>query len=266
MPTYYGTMIFAAGRYGWSEGFYLNENTHNEAHARMVNVANNRSFILGEGAVIEAVKVSDIAIAHDSITRPYSLKDLVSARDPVWTAALMTLRVGAGYRRSYLVRALEDAGVIYDADEDMMKIRPQILVKFQAYFNAIERNQLLMQVLDRSANNPTHAIISVTVSGDGYWQVECPGLIGEVGVGDNIVLYNFPRAIWGNLAGRRKIRSINGNIIEVFAQGPATIPFYPGQAEARNEVFIYPAIDSYSVDRVVKRDTGRRFFVTRGRR
>lgn len=268
-------MVFAAGANGWTETWYTTAGDRTTAVQRCNALAMPRVQMLGFGCRYEATRVSDIAIQFDSylssnlIAQPPggagALAPVENARDDVWTAMLLNITSGI-YRRSFLMRGLPDDEVYLGLD-GVMRFAPGFGIKLQAWGTALEQNQFALRCIDRSAANPLQMV--TTVSEDpqtATYRFTIPGLV--LAVGDEFIVYNSNNPPILKANGTHRVQSIGASgEITTYTPWDGGVSFiYRGLGSARKKVIIFPTIDGSEYRSIRKRDTGRRIFVTAGRR
>lgn len=113
MPTFKTDYIFSLGKQGWIETWYMTAGSARGAlDAATGDKLLKRKGLLGKGATIEAVRVSDVAVWGDTLVKGYGPAAAVGKVDLMSDipGASVLARVEAGplYRRGWLVRGVPD--------------------------------------------------------------------------------------------------------------------------------------------------------------
>lgn len=267
------TFIFNEERNGWSETWYLKEyNNLREASVEAYQLAQFRAGLLAPGANLEAIRTSDDAVRGDSYLQTFyrTLKGGATSgdetADTAWNAWLISCRSDDLYRRSMWLRGLSDDWIVYNRDSNSFEINPQMRKQLDRFLGEAVRVKASIKALARDdATTPTKAItgmgalvgntLSITVPAHGVPAIEKVTIFGCQGL-PGIEKVN----------GVQSVRPTDANTLEILSQTFDAIPVYFGGGKLRRRIQAYYPITSMTPMRPGKRDTGRRFFVTRGRR
>lgn len=267
------TYIFNAGRQGWSETWYVQRDSLSEAQLPVFDVGTARKGLLGKGATLEASRISDVDVFSDSLvdttignTPASSTASLV--RDNPSNAWLARVNSGTLYRRAMWLRGLPDAWVAFNSTTLLPILDPLLLSNFGLFATKVVQAGFRMRVLDKSGATPEKGItalaldiptnrITVTVPGHGY------NALDKVRIrkcsGTNAKQVNGLYTVFAPTTNTFDIFPPTGKVF----LGPIT---YAGGGVVRKQNITYPLISSLELIRPAKRDTGRAFFVPRGRR
>lgn len=267
------TFIFNSERNGWSETWYLKDYTSiQEASAAALNLAGYRQGLLAPGANLEAIRTSDDSVRGDSMLASYFKTSKGGATsgdenaDTPWNAWLVSCRSNDLYRRSMWVRGLSDDWIIYDRASASFPKNEQFQKQLSRFQQGIVEAKASIKAIARDeATTPTIAItggftladnlLSFTAPAHGVSGVQKVTIFGAQGYG-GINEFN----------GIHGVSPTDANTLKILDTQFENIPTYLGGGKLRRRIYGYYLITHMLAMRPGKRDTGRRFFVTRGRR
>jgi hypothetical protein len=275
MPHWQATHKINQHGHGWSETWYCEAASDVAAMIKATALADARNVGLGPNSRIVGVRVSDVDVIGDgfvSFPNYTTIYPSESYRDDlVWSAALFRVTAGSKYRRMFNVRGF--------ADEIMQRLASGALILsvgvnnfLTQYRSALIDNAFKLRVIDKDPPNATPrgvtAMIEDAPSGNTRLTLDTAG----IGVGDQVRLRNFASA---NVSDKRymtgvvRVQSIlagGGSMVvdKVWAilQQPNTM--VPGQVIRR--VMVFKEVSNMVFQGQGHHDTGRSFFVSRGRR
>jgi len=267
MPVYASTMIFNQGKHGWSETWYQTVSTHAQALGALINLSTKRSLLLGTNAGIEYLRVSDVSVPFDAEVTVTGTDVIVQPTfcDTPWNAIYCRVNAGPKYRRQVWLRGIPDVWILFNAN-NISPLNPILEQVFRNFRQSLISNGFQLRVIDKEgfAGVPLD-VTAMAVAGD-YISYNVPGVAG-VKVGEMVRIAKTTGPDRKKLNGRRKIRAIAGTVLTLdvkaddIADLGANIP-----GEFWYQKIAYKNVESGSVIRPAKRDTGRAFFVSAGRR
>lgn len=263
------TYIFNFGRNGWSETWY--QATSDNLDQVMIlarQVATKRAALLAKGASLEAIRVSDEQVSGDSIleTTPNKLATTeASTKDPdtAWNCWLGRATSGSLYRRSVWFRGAPDEWIIWDPTT--LKFAPvPTFAKAVADFEAIlVKNVFAIKALGKElAFSPITKISKIEEGVGGKYKITATahGFVNT----DSVRVYGVKGDNISDVNGVWEVFNATADTFEI----PLNVSvgfLYKGGGKVRVRKYKYPQIDFLEYVRAAKRDTGRAFFVTRGR-
>lgn len=273
MANFQMTFIFNAQRQGWSELFYVAKDSHGEAVATATAVGAKRKALLGSGTTLEAIRVSDVDLFNDSLVDFFlgltpDPSTALLVRDNPSNAWLVRAQAGTQYRRSVWLRGLPDAWISFTPATFLPVIDPLLQANFNAWATKVVAEGLRMRALDKSGSTPEKGItelaldvptgtIIVTAPNHGYVALDRVRIRKATGTNAKQV-----NSLWTVFATTLNTFTIHPATGKIFL-GPI---MYAGGGVVRKQTFIYPQLTALGLIRPAKKDTGRAFFVPRGRR
>jgi len=263
--------IFASEANGWSEIWYQDIASAEGGVVPSIAVATKRDNLCGIGATLEAIRLTSV----DKPVKSFVFKSNLPAgtgavnADTPWNAVLARVwSIGKEYSRTVMLRAPVDDWVLRVAPN---VFQPQLtgangpfnsfvatMKSFGFRFSARDKTGAGGTI--RPATNFTKDAVTGRVS------VSVAG--SPVGPGGFITFADVTGfGAKSTLKGRHKVKSNAGGIIELETVAAADVfPAAWSAGTERDYIRTFPLVDLGQVLRVAKRSTGRRFFVTRGRR
>lgn len=281
--------IFGMSKWGWTETYYLT-GTGNDLNSLVSNIQTTgkyRTALLAAGANLEAIRVSDVKNPQTAILltsgAAFGGGTQLPASNP-WNALLVRIDAaipGAqSYKRSVMLRGLPTAWYAWTITNPAgagSQIQGAALGALRTFFRSLTSSSggnpsgwcVRASQRDRAAN-PAVPISSAGVTGAGpYFTVTVP------------LPVNFTQWQKVHISGARGpgTRGLNSDAY-VTAVDPATgiltlstrqkcpgeTVQQIGKAIIYARDYIYVQMTAYTFERWVKRDTGRAFFGTAGRR
>lgn len=282
--------FFGQGKWGWTETYYwsASSTTLAQAQAAAITLAASRSQLLGLGATLEAIRISDTTGKARPIldttgvwnSTPGSIGSFVSSP---WTALLIGISAGnpntTTYKRSIMLRGVSAEESTWNSLQPTNPtLMPRIKNKLTAFLRILgatssSGNPSAWCIQGNQRDTTENPKIPVTVI-----EVETltnrfiVGLAGVPAVGfkqgTQIVVSGSKGEGTKGLNGRAYIAAISGvnyTLTSVQRCPNETVEF-KGNVQAQAVVPTYAPIYAGNFERYVSRDTGRAFFVTRGRR
>lgn len=271
MPAYRATMIFNWGRYGWTETWYLTAGDITLAQRRMSAPATTRSHLLGAGALLEAVRISDTAIGGDSLLvgSDGTWKSDDAAADAPWNAILARVEATDKHRRQMWLRGVPDSWIGLDPVTKKNTMPAKARQAFQAFLAAVMEapSPLQLQVYNKQGQGGTGVAITAQVLdvASGYTTFSVANSTAEVGEKALMKRWKGPDKKTLN----KTYHVVKKDATTVTLSLPFVLIPTPG---ANFGGLLFPRNPTYTnvtdgiILRVNKRNTGRAFFVSRGRR
>lgn len=268
MPLYKLTFVFHMERNGWTETWFKTATDHSSALQSALNYRTARAKGLSPPAQIEYVRVSQEGVRGDALVQStertivFPDKDLVSEfGDAPWNGWLTRWQSGVSVRRSLVLRGCPDdwirfTGLARAAPE------PSLLKYFDGLKQSLIQNSFALRTFD--PDEPNRAVLSVildagatkfTVTFTAPHGFTVPGEVRGLG---------FPRST--GLNGVRPFVLDTATSIKVTPSKPAVAFDYHGGATFALVKYLGALVTDGQLLRFIHRKTGRRFFVTAGRR
>lgn len=273
VATFKATFIFNEGRQGWSETWYSSGATTgatiNDVYGDAVALSILRKQMLGEGATLEALRVSDIAIRGDSRFTEFFIptpanQDL--AADLPSNGMLARVEAGALYRRQMWLRGMRDEWIVRNIVTGVPIIPPALLAAFQAFNDELVARQWQLRVIDKSPpnffDNPVTAIAA-----DGILTRFTVLGFGAIPIGAEVRSHNWTGPDKAALNKVFKVVSADAIGVTInLAFATLTNPALDLTGMLASRIIVYKNITRSEILRLAARQTGRAFFVPRGRR
>jgi len=283
------TFIFNLSRWGWSETYYWQAGTggFTEAKADVMKLAAYRLACCSRTVVLDGIRIADLA--NKGSTQVVGVGNGnagTTSYDPQepWLAFLTTLSAvgvssGLVYRREFLWRGLPNR---WNGWNTSAPTAPNLLMDWQTPMENFLRSitntlagytgqwSLLVNNKDITAN-PYVPVKAVNVVQPGsFWQIDAPLLLGAK-IGDKIHIGKAKGYGIGGLIGDAIITAIDPTDLTLYTTsrrqcGPPQQPILTKPAMARATKPLLIPLTGWAPERWVKRDTGRPFAVTVGRR
>lgn len=270
MPLFKCTQIFALDANGWSETWYSQESTAQLAAEAFNATVAARARMLSRPATVQYVRVSDEAITGDALFASYEATETIPDKtveslppDNVLSAWLCRFSVGGHSRRHLWLRGAPDEWVRFLPEGRRAPADPKLLQLFDQYVASLVANRIGLRVL--SPNAVKHPVSTcIPHPGDlTAYQLVIASTAGLPQAG-RIRLFGFPRAT--GLSGVRHYLREDQTDLKVF---PSKSPInfqYNGAGVVQLAIWEHARVLSGQPMRFGGRKTGRRFFVTAGRR
>ena len=272
MPIHTAIMIFAGDKNGWSELWYLDVSTIAAGLDRIKNLAVSRQSLLGKGCRVEAVRVGTTQRPWKSQTQavPTGPPITIPAADTAWNTVLgRVYDATQDFGRVVQLRGVRDVWIAYDDTTGLPK-PPTDNGLFMSYWNtyvtALKTGIFKFKV--RKADGGFETLTDVTAfsrGADGRLTFQAAGL----GSGPNeLVTFSGVTGLMANVysKGRHKVKSNAAGTVVTDTILPAEVnPSLWSAGKVRRYDVDYKTVEFGEPLRYSHRDTGRRFFVTRGR-
>lgn len=267
MATYKATFIFNHSRMGWSESFYITVSTQELAMGEARALASKRTKCLGAGARIEAIRLSDVAVPRICALEALSLGfNPELPVDAVWTSWIANLCASSLYRRSFLMRGWPDAWTVWDAINGEWLDKPERTDAANNFFKALKAAPWLLRVISKDPADVQLAALGKPLVGEGGW-TKFAGVFPGVEKGDYVMFSKWDGKDKKVLNGKRRVLSNELGFLTVDVLFANIIdPDNDSGGKVGRRVIKYVAISDGKLLRPAKRNTGRAFFVPRGRR
>jgi hypothetical protein len=263
--------IFASEANGWSEVWYQDIASADGGVAPSLAVATKRDNLCGIGATLEAIRLTTVDKPKKSFIFKSNLPSGTGSvnADTPWNAILARVfSISKDYSRTVMLRA--------PVDDWLLRVAPNVFqpqltganAPFNSFVATLKQYGFRFSARDktgaggtvRPATNFTKDAvtgrISVTVAGSAAGPGSFVTFADVTGFGAK-----------STLKGRHKVKSNAGGIIELETVAAADVfPAAWSAGTERDYILTFPMVDTGQILRAAKRSTGRRFFVTRGRR
>lgn len=257
MPIWKGTLLYQAGTElprvaGFSESFYTDVDTADNAFGRLSRYLLNRRVLMASSVVCIGLRVSDVANPGVSFTQRFREPGQAGiAADIPQMALQLECNSAAGAKRQFLLRGIPDARVIGGEYSPTQWFTTEL-----SRMRATMRDYLLLRVTSR-----TEPQIPVQViTGDGAFILTAPMTYN---VGEKLQAMRmqdaFGRTVKGTYTVSAKTNSTVGTLAN-WTAGTITI------GRLRRRSIIYSPITSVSLVKVGTRKVGRPFVQYSGRR
>lgn len=264
------TLIFNAERRGWTESFYMDYSSYATADVAAQALLEKRIPLLGIGAKVEAYRLSDIAVAGDALLYTPPVNNVINnqtqlVRDVPEVAALARIQATDNYRRQLWLRGIPDDWASWNQTVGVWNVDPDFKAKFDAFAAILTNRQFKVYAISKAPadvrsikiTNLTTVVTATEISAPGHTFVVGDKVRVKGCKGVNASLVN---GVWDVFAVTLDTFTVRNNI------PPGTAYFYSGGGVAMRQFKKMFQIDRCTFERIAKRDTGRAFFVPRGRR
>lgn len=270
MATYQLTTVFNQGKAGWSETWYVQASNHDQALERLRGVLPRRQGLLGGGASIEYIRVSDVAIKGDSSVQQltnWSVSTAPAGADEPWDGVYVRCEAGPLYRRQMFLRGIPDnwAGPA-GAFPGSPPLNAEMTAAVKKWSTAAINQGFQLRCTEKEGAGAVKTPIdALGVDGQGRTTFTCAANLGAVN--DRFIVSNYDGKDRRLLNGRHKILAKAGNVYTVkLRHALLEDPADNTGGQARPEVIVYKNLEEVVIIRMAKRSTGRAFFLPVGRR
>lgn len=261
------TYLFNADRQGWSESWYVSKASVRAALDAADAARQARMDLLGQGATIEAVRASDVAVPQDANYYYYPGGSPTSgpgARDNPTNAYYVRVFATELYHRQMWMRGMPDSWCEWSVTLNRYVFTALMGIRINAFFAKAIENGFQLQTVLRGAAAPFFRATTVAAGADGNAQLTVPGLAVDTasqvyfkaGVKSNVKYLNGRHWPYNIAPGGGTFQ-----IPMAYVQG---LP-YKGGAEARKVGTGYINVTGHVPLRPGSRRVGRAFFVPAGR-
>jgi len=263
------TFIFNQSRHGWSEVWYKDASTLRDIRVPAAQLAAARSRLLGEGSKLEAIRIATVDKPYKHILQPFKAPESFNGSPTDQAPACVLARLhdlDLAYSRLVTLRGCPDIEITYDEAGNPEPIVGVFADRFQQFVT--ELKQLGFGWKARSvtgAGGTLHTVNGMSLDGSRRLTFDIPGFTGAVG--EKFTLSGFVGDFDPSPNGTHQIRSNAAGIVTTNTVMP--IGWEPNGwtlGKARLVAIAYPLPETGVLLRPGKRDTGRAFFVSRGRR
>lgn len=270
MPVFKCDMIFNAGAQGFVESWYHSTVSHSAAIDTTKQLSNARSGMLAAGVIIEAIRVSDIAVRGDSqietqATSNISGQSTFNPGDPIFTGWYARFNAGTQARRQFFMRGMpDDWWKINAGDSHRTALVPQPAVDaFREFRAKLLELDFQMLVLEPVTSNPEFFVAGVAPDPTDPTLTLITHSAGFTPTNNKCIIYRG--ASIPGLRGHQKVQSIvDPTLFKIYFQYPSG-SLYSGDAAVRRADRTPQSVTDGNILRIGKRDTGRALFPTRGR-
>ena len=271
MATWKTVFIFASEANGWSEVWYQDLSSAEGGVAPSIAVATKRDNLCGIGASLEAIRLTTV----DKPIKSFLFKSNLPAgtgevnADTPWNAVLARVySIGKEYSRTVMLRA--------PVDNWLLRVAPNVFTPqltganapFNSFVAVMKSNSFRFSARDKTGAGATLRPATGWTKDVGTGRISVSVAGSPVGPGGFVTFSDVTGfGAKSTLKGRHKVKSNAGGIIELETVAAADV--FPASWSAgvqRDYIKTFPLVDSGQILRAAKRSTGRRFFVTRGRR
>lgn len=167
------TFLFGASKYGWTEAFFREAASGEEALAVGRSLADARAGLLGDGAALIQVVVSlttswRTTLAANGPALGYG----VPADSPIKGLRVRLTassgRGGGGVNRSYLIRALP-AGFLPPTKDVRWTYQPALMAKVQSFLDLLKSGGWMLKGTDKSQRGHRIGAIAFVSAAGGDW-------------------------------------------------------------------------------------------------
>ncbi len=281
------TMIFGAGKWGWTETYYWGGNSANYSGAYIAAtlLVQRRVQFLGQGSSMEAVRFSDVNNSGSGRLVPWGQYGLSpNAGLPcAFPAQSLLVSVAAGpvdglqYRRSVTLRGIPNVWYTFDIAQPLNPtFVPLFLSRLTAFLSLLQDQNnpsgawsVRASDRDRIANPSYRANLVRLQQPGGYFIVGFdPVQAPTWGIGTRVHIGKAKGPGTRGLNADATVLgfdALGGFILSSRQKCPSQTATLTSVARGYKKDIIYVPIRSAVPERFLKRDTGRPFFGTRGR-
>lgn len=271
MATIKCVFMFDVPKGGWSEVWYLNVSNIEAAKTPCDNLSAVRGRLLGKFATLEAVRISTVDPPRRSLIRVENIEGTADGSNPAdtpWQAVMGSVKDTTGiYQRVTMLRGIPDTFVNRRASDGRydMEAFPVLLNRWNAYMASLRSNGFMFRA--RSAEGAGGIETQVTgfsILGGKIAFTPAAGLA----VGDYVTFRDVTGLGSEVLKGKHRVRKVEAGEVTLDTTAPPApanpVEWVPGKV--RPKVTGYFPVLGGSLQRPAHRDTGRPFFLGRGRR
>lgn len=264
--------IFGSQGNGWSELYYQDRSTLAAAKDAALAVAPVRNALLGTGCRLEAVRISTVDRPYKSTVFGVSLtpNSANEAADTSWNTVLGRIKDASDdFKRVVQLRGVPDNYITRTTAGEPTNPASNglLLPQWDAFMNVLKGQQHRFKVRSTAGD-------AGTLTDAGTWLREADGRLSfaavavAVGPGGFVTFSDVTGPGASQFAkGRHKVKSnAAGRIITETIVPESVNPALWSPGKVRIYTAAYPIVERGELLRYSHRDTGRRFFVTRGRR
>lgn len=274
MATFKVTYFFNAGKAGWTETYYVDGVADLSAALRVAaQPAPLRAEMLSPGWSIEAIRASDVATPRVFITDPTVYVPTVDFNDPPprdliqVDALIRASSTDFLYRRNVFLRGVNGRATRWP----MADVKPSFSAGFTSLFNrwrnlVLQAPPFSIRAISKDPRDVNLQKISGLAAVPGFPEQTQISAVGFNAIqGETIRVSGVHGLGWTGLNGLKKVTLGGANQFNV--QFPSADPAqWDGKGVVKHRLVIYPVIARLQLWSVSTHNTGRAFFVRRGRR
>jgi len=271
MPYIKTTFIFNSGRNGWTESWYQDGSQLSGARQPALTVAAKRDNLVGIGGTLEAIRNTTVDKPKKSVVFASGLPigtDPPNADTP-WNGILARVYSTNGdYSRNVYLRCPVDGWINRLANGTFNPNATNALPAFTAFISALTGAAFRFSARDKTGDGGTLRTVT-QFEKDGATNRLKANVVGSTIGPGGYVTFSEVTGLGAKAftKGKHKVKSNTGTVVETETIIPADIfPTSWSPGKLRDYLITYPLVGTGEILRVTKRDTGRAFFVTRGRR
>jgi hypothetical protein len=264
------TMFFREGANGWTESWYTSESYDStSAMTALLDVAMQRMLMLGQGAYVDAVRVSETDRLRAAVTRQLNAMPVTATgyADYPSAAIIGEVRGDDPYKKVYYLRGFPDDWVVKGAaGGDPEVVAGKSL--FKDYCSKLNQHEFQFKVTQKGGIIGLGVEIKGFKAGPDNLIVTAPALGAAEGARVSIKKVKAPSSEMGRRVNKTfKVLAVAGD--DYTLQTP--IAFHPDFARyAGGKAFLkipdFTTVSQGDLQRPGERRAGRIFFVPRGRR
>jgi len=269
MPKFKTTFLFNQSRFGWTEVWYREASELKAMEVPSAVLAAARSVLLGRGSRIEAIRMT-------SVDKPYKRKlQKFKAAESTWggetdqaPAAILARLYDKDviYSRLVTLRGCADNDIKIDANGNPAAFSGFTEGVFQDFVQALKAGGWTWKARGKTGvGGMLIQITDIVIKGSGRLAFAIPGFAGAVGSFFDVTGSKGNGEEVAN--GKHQVHAVVGNEVETRTVPPPGTTFADIELGFARAITVdWPIPDSGELLRPGKRDTGRAFFVSRGRR
>jgi hypothetical protein len=280
MSTGRGTYFFSQGGFAWSETWYVAATSLDDAWEKMNSAADRRAEMIGSGALLFAIRVTDVDQPRVSLTKPVNYPgppdSAATTVDTPYNGIYVKVQdTNRFYRRQMWLRGVPDSWIMFDQVTKapiINALATQAINRFQT--RAIGFQFRLRVINADVASNPRRNITAISlVAMANNFLITAPG--HGFATGNSVRIKNCKGSNL-QVATGGVVRSVNGvwpvtvltaDTFSIPLVGsPTNPPVYNGGGYAQNRPILYIPVRFVEYQKFAKRDTGNPSGRVRGRR
>jgi len=269
MPFFKVTFLFNQSRHGWSETWYREASLLRDVRVPAAQVAASRSRLLGVGSLIEAYRITSVDKPYRKLLTKFTAPESFNVDPTDQAPAAILARLHDSeliYDRLVTLRGCPDVEITIDEAGNPTVVDALYEQRWQDFVTTLKQQGFRWKARGKTGAGGT--LINVTdivINGAGRLAMAIPGLSTDVNGYFELTGFTGPAAAVVN--GRHQVRAKDGNQVETNTTPPVGTTLIGLElGKARAITVEYPTPETGVILRPGKRDTGRAFFVSRGRR
>jgi hypothetical protein len=279
--------IFNHARWGWTETYYYQSGSGSltTAMADAILLAQLRAVMTSANVRLEAIRISDLTSKRNSKTIYQSTilagVNTAASQEP-WESALIDLTGvtadGNIYRRKLMLRGFPASWNTWTTTNLLNPtLVPAFAVALNAFFAVLAgtastgTSPWCIRASDRSlVANPKYPITAINViQPGGYFEITTnPAVTPALKIGDLVHVSGSRGSGTKGLNSDAYVTEVTGPVYKLSTRQKCVTQFVEvaGKPELYRRLMLLIPISGFGFERFVKRDTGRPFFGTAGRR